>query len=50
MAEEKKEVNKEKQKALQLTMDKLEKTYGKAQLCAWEIKQLKMLKQFHPAQ
>ncbi|MAC94552.1 MAG: recombinase RecA [Flavobacteriales bacterium] len=32
MAEEKKEVNKEKQKALQLTMDKLEKTYGKGSI------------------
>lgn len=29
MAEEKKEINKEKLKALQLTMDKLEKAYGK---------------------
>lgn len=32
MAEEKKEINKEKQKALQLTMDKLEKTYGKGSI------------------
>lgn len=32
MAEAKKEVNKEKLKALQLTMDKLEKTYGKGSI------------------
>ncbi|MEX2379943.1 MAG: recombinase RecA [Vicingaceae bacterium] len=32
MAEEKKEINQEKQKALQLTMDKLEKTYGKGSI------------------
>jgi len=32
MAEVKKEVNKEKLKALQLTMDKLEKTYGKGSI------------------
>lgn len=32
MAEEKKEVNKEKLKALQLTMDKLDKTYGKGSI------------------
>src|SRR5690554_2764403 len=32
MAEEKKEVDKQKQKALQLTMDKLDKTYGKGSI------------------
>ena len=32
MAEEKKEINKEKLKALQLTMDKLDKTYGKGSI------------------
>jgi len=32
MAKEKKEINKEKLKALQLTMDKLDKTYGKGSI------------------
>jgi recombination protein RecA len=45
--EEKAQVNKEKLKALQLTMDKIEKSYGKGSIMRMGDGQLKIFRQFH---
>ena len=48
MTDDKSKINKEKLKALQLTMDKIDKSYGKGSIMRMGIKQLKMFLQFQP--
>jgi recombination protein RecA len=45
--EEKAQVNKEKLKALQLTMDKIEKSYGKGSIMRMGDKPIENMPQFH---